>query len=117
MEKDPNIRGKLESILAEQMARLIASGSIDTVGAEDIMKRLRKESLMPEQIERDICIELKKTCMIKMEEAVATSSRFGGLGWSEGHIKDHMKRCMKEKMDAFTSIIRQETLSRSSQDN
>jgi hypothetical protein len=108
---DPNIKGKLEAILAEQMARLIASGSINNKGAEDIMKRLRTERLMPDQIELDICIELKKTCMIKMEEAITTSTRFGGLGWSEGHIKDHMKRCMKEKMDAFASIIRQETLS------
>jgi len=101
-----DVRGKLEAILAEQVSRLLASGSKSAKDIECAMSTLREENLMPDQIERSLCTELKLVCSQKYDEALRTSTRLNGLGWSEGHIKDHMRRFLKEKIDATTAVLR-----------
>ena len=101
-----DIRGKLEAILAEQVSRLLASGSKTSKDIESAMIQLRSEGLMPEQIERAVCAELKIVCSQRYDEALQTSTRMNGFGWSIGHIKEHMRRFMKQKMDATTAALR-----------
>ena len=101
-----DVRGKLEAILAEQMSRLLASGSKSAKNIEEAMEQLRKDDLMPEQVEKAICRELKVVCCQRYDEALRTSTRLNGFGWSEGHIKDHMRRFLKEKIDATTAVLR-----------
>jgi hypothetical protein len=86
-----NVRGKIEALLAEQISRLTSSG-IKT--REDIMhalKRLNDDQLMPNQIERDLCKEIKSSCKQK---------------WSVVHTQDHVARLLKSKLSELFTILR-----------
>jgi hypothetical protein len=101
-----DVRGKLEAILSEQVSRLLISGSSTKEGIEMAMKKLRNERLLPEQIESDICKEIKIICTMRHDEAMPNSSRLDGFGWSQNHLKEHMKRMLKSKLEATASILR-----------
>lgn len=101
-----NVRGKLEAIISEQIERLLASGLLNHEKVELIMLKLSENNLLPNQIESDICKELKKICMLKYDIAIEGSKRLNGFGWSEEHIKSHIKKLMKSKLAASSTIIR-----------
>ena len=101
-----DVRGKLELILSEQVSRLIISGSSTNEGIELAMRTLKDHRLLPEQIESDLCKEIKIICTIRHDEAMPNSSRLDGFGWSQNHLKEHMKRMLKGKLEATASILR-----------
>jgi hypothetical protein len=101
-----DVRGKLDAILSEQVSRLLISGSSTKEGIEKAMQKLREERLLPEQIESDLCREIKIICSMRHDEAMPNSSRLDGFGWSQNHMKEHMKRMLKGKLEATASILR-----------
>ena len=70
------------------------------------MDQLRSERLLPDQIETDLCKELKTICTMRHDEIMPSSSRLGGFGWSQNHMKEHMRRLLKSKLVAIASILR-----------
>lgn len=101
-----DVRGKLNAILTEQVSRLLISGSSTPQGVQSAMDQLRSERLLPDQIETDLCKELKTICTMRHDEIMPSSSRLGGFGWSQNHMKEHMRRLLKSKLVAIASILR-----------
>ena len=101
-----DVKGKLDAIMTEQIARLMASGSLSHAKVEESMNQLRMQRLLPNQIESDICKELKNICQLKYETAIPGSKRMNGFGWSEEHMKSHMKKLMKSKLAATATVLR-----------
>ena len=101
-----NVRGKLEAILAEQIARLLSCGLITSPVVIEITDTLRAQHLLPEQIESTLCAELKLICSQRYETAMPESTRFNGFGWSESHLKEHMRRLLKSKLSETATVLR-----------
>ena len=97
---------KIELILAEQITRLLASEKITAAKASESMKKLSESRLLPKQIEEDLCKELRNISLLRYSEALQGSSRKNGLGWSENHMKEHMRRLLKTKLTAVEFILR-----------
>lgn len=106
MNEDCNVRGKLEEILSEQCSRLLASGSLDDRSIKSALQELSKKRLTPELIEEDLCKELKLICSYRYDCAMLSSNRLEGFGWSLEHMKKHMKRVLKSKMNSISTVFR-----------
>ena len=104
-----DVKGKLEAILSEQISRLLSCGSISSATAIKITDTLRENNLLPEQIEIILCKELKNICSQKYDVAMPSSSRLNGFGWSESHLKEHMKRLLKTKLAEIATVLREKT--------
>ena len=81
-----------------------------TKNAETLMQltqELHAADCMPDAV-RDHCWdELQRIAVKKYKNAIeATSSRLGGFGWSSAHVKDHMNRFLKERMERRAQIFR-----------
>jgi hypothetical protein len=105
-EIECNVRGKLEAILAEHVSRMLASGAASSKDIVSAMDLLRLKRLMPENVESDLCKELKNICTRRFEQAMPESNRLDGFGWSKAHIKEHMKRMLTAKLQEITTILR-----------
>ena len=103
---DFDVRGTLETILAEQISRLLMSGNANLQEVEDIQIALKKHRLMPEQIECDLAKELSDACSFKYDDIVQTSNRLDGYGWSVQHLQEHMERMLKQKLQQLSTILR-----------
>ena len=101
-----NVRGRLEAILSEQISRLLSSGSIGCDDTRGIMETLKMQRLLPDQLEQDLCTEIQSICAQKFDEAIPTSSRLNGFGWSEGHLKKHMRRLLESKLSETATVLR-----------
>jgi len=103
---DFDVRGTLETILAEQISRLLLSGNANLQEVEDIQASLKKHKLMPDQIECDLTKELATACNFKYDDIVQTSNRLDGYGWSVQHLQEHMERMLKQKLQQISTILR-----------
>lgn len=104
-----DVKGKLEAILSEQLSRLLACGSITSSTALKITDALRENELLPDQIEHTLCKELKNICSQRYDTAMPSSSRLNGFGWSESHLKEHMKRLLKSKLAEIATVLREKS--------
>jgi hypothetical protein len=86
-----NVRGKIEALLAEQISRLTSSGIKTRDDIMQALKQLNEDQLMPIQIERDLCKEIKSSCKQK---------------WSVTHTQDHVARLLKNKLAELFTILR-----------
>ena len=103
---DCNIRSKLNEILDEQIKRLVAFGIKTEEDVKFAKKELRKHRLLPDQLETDLCKELKLICLKKYEDSKPLSTRLDGFGWSVAHIQDHMERMLKTKLQEIFIILK-----------
>lgn len=103
---DGNIRGKLSEILDEQIKRLVAFGIKSEKDVDNAMNELGKNRLLPDQVETDLCKELKLICLKKYEDVKPLSTRLDGFGWSVAHIQDHMDRMLKTKLQEIFIILK-----------
>ena len=97
---------KLELMLSEQIIRLLASDMITTQKALVSMKKLSESRLLPKQIEEDLCKELRNISLLRYPDSLMGSTRKNGFGWSENHMKEHMRRMLKTKLSAVEFILR-----------
>lgn len=100
------IKETLENILAEQMNRLFSTGSIKKDEMNFIITSLQNSRLMPEQIENDLTKELEAICSYRYDDAMLSSNRHGGFGWSLQHMQEHMERFLKLKLQKISTILR-----------
>jgi hypothetical protein len=101
-----DVRSKLEAILSEQITRLLKSGMIQNHHVLEAMTVLRSKRLLPDQIESDICKELKKISLLRYDIAMPSSQRANGFGWSLEHMKSHMQKMLKCKIEEVSTILR-----------
>jgi hypothetical protein len=97
---------KIELILAEQVTRLLASDMMTSKSASESMLKLSESRLLPKQIEEDLCKELRNISLLRYTDALQGSTRKNGFGWSENHMKEHMRRLLKTKLSAIEFILR-----------
>jgi hypothetical protein len=106
MENTADVRGLLESLLGEQVSRLLASKHINRSEIDDLTRALRDSRLLPDQIEADLAEELRSICNLTYEVANASSNRLNGFGWSLAHMQEHMERILKSRLELLGTVLR-----------
>ena len=102
-----NLRQKLEVLIAQQSSRVLNSGASTPDLMQSAFQNLKLNHLLPADIERDVCNELYEVCSQKLDVINTYSNRQLGFGWSTNHIKDHMRRFLKEKISKVYEIMKQ----------
>jgi len=106
MENTADVRGLLESLLGEQVSRLLSSKHISRGEIDDLTRALRESRLLPDQIEADLAEELRSICNLRYEVANVSSNRLNGFGWSLAHMQEHMERILKSRLELLGTVLR-----------
>ena len=99
-------RAALDELFDQQRARLLAS--LDSEGAarvDEAFDALVDHHLDVESIDQSLCTELKLVLVRRYEHPIA-STRLEGYGWTVAHVKDHMRRLLKSKMQQAGTLMR-----------
>ena len=85
-----------------QREQLFKSHGAECVAA--IHDALKARDLDPESIDAALCKELKLVLAIQYEEPIG-SSRLNGHGWSVNHVKEHMRRALRLKLQEVSEVV------------
>jgi len=100
-----SVRVNLENLLDEQMNRIVADGTVDKEDFDDIMRDLKDNNLMPDQLDSELAAKLKELCTWKNAE-VSKSNRLEGYGMSIEYITTVMDRLLKSRLSEVATILR-----------
>ena len=69
-----------------------------------VLEALTSKNLDPQSIDAALCKELKMVLGIQYDEPIG-SSRLNGHGWSVNHVKEHMRRALRLKLQEVSEVV------------
>jgi hypothetical protein len=102
-----DFESKLKTLQEAQIRRLQDKKGHD--GVEQYHVELVTSRLTPKDIAQACWTELKRVSLLKYDDDTClsvSSNRLDGVGWSSQHIKNHMDRFLKERMEQQNELFR-----------
>lgn len=97
-------REAIDELFKQQRARLESSLD-DASRIDQAFEALVEQGLDATSIDKSLCAELKLVLVRRYEHPIA-STRLEGYGWTVAHVKDHMRRLLKSKMQQAGALMR-----------